>query len=195
MVANGGRRGAAGGSGRAAAPGGSGRGRAWGRAAGLGTGGPSAIGEPGRGSRAARRLGEGSGKVRGGLGAARVRRAPLLPPPLCRGRRAVRACALRSGGERAGRRFYSSAADRVENNNSLVRGQRRLVLLGVPFPAAGCPHRVPTAPPRAQPCAPDSVRARGTAQRRPAPRMRSAEGPGEATQGSRTSGPEATVTS
>ncbi|KAG3295198.1 5-hydroxymethylcytosine (hmC) binding, ES cell-specific [Ictidomys tridecemlineatus] len=72
-----------------------------------------------------------------------------------------------------------SAADRVENNNSLVRGQRRLVLLGVPFPAAGCPHGVPTAPPRPQPCAPDSVRAPGTAQRRPAPRMRSAEGPGE----------------
>ena len=92
--------------------------------------------------------------------------------------RACWACALSFGEEGAPLHFYGSTADHVENNNSLVRGQRQLVLLGAPSPAAGFPDRASPAPPRSPPCAPDRARACGTAERRPAPREGSAEGNG-----------------
>lgn len=69
-------------------------------------------------------------------------------------------------------------ADHVENNNRLVRSQRQLVLLGAPSPAAGFPDRASLAPPRPQPCARNRARARGAAERRPAPRKGSAKGNG-----------------
>lgn len=119
---------------------------------------------PTRGSRSGDRLGAG---LVGLASVAASARAPW-------------ACALGSGEEGAPLCFYGSTADHVENNNSLVRGQRQLVLLGAPSPAAGFPDRASPAPPRPPPCAPDRARACGVAERRPAPREGSAEGNGGA---------------
>lgn len=88
------------------------------------------------------------------------------------------ACALRSGEEGAPLRFYSSMADHVENNNSLVWSQRQLVLLGAPSSAAGFPARASRAPPRPRPSAPDRARGCGAAERRPAPGKGSVKGNG-----------------
>ncbi|XP_073899001.1 uncharacterized protein [Castor canadensis] len=90
------------------------------------------------------------------------------------------ACALPSGEEGALLRFYFSMADHVENNNSLGRGQRQLVLLGAPSAAAGSLARASLAPPRPQPCALDWARAPGAAERRPASRTGAARGHREA---------------
>ncbi|CAD7684819.1 unnamed protein product [Nyctereutes procyonoides] len=90
------------------------------------------------------------------------------------------ACALRSGEEGAALRFYSSVADHVENNNSLVWSQRQLVLLGAPSSAAGFPERASRAPPSPRPSAPDRARACGAAEGRPAPGKGSAKGNGGA---------------
>lgn len=76
--------------------------------------------------------------------------------------------------------FYGSTADHVENNNSLVRGRRQLVLLEAPSPAAGFPDPASPAPLCPSLCTPDMVRARGAMERRPAPREGSLEGNGGA---------------
>lgn len=80
------------------------------------------------------------------------------------------ACTVRSGGESAPLRFYGSAADHVENNNSLVRSQLRLVFFGAPSRAAGFPDRASPGTLYLHTYAPDRARAQGAAKRHPAPR-------------------------
>lgn len=139
--------------------------------AGVGAG-PAGAGVPSRGRRG---VGRSAGVRREVAGAGLVGLASVAASA-----RARWACALGSGEEGAPLRFYGSTADHVENNNSLVRGQRQLVLLGAPSPAAGFPDRASPAPPHPPPCAPDRARACGVAERRPAPREGSAEGNGGA---------------
>ncbi|XP_064130868.1 uncharacterized protein LOC135228487 [Loxodonta africana] len=96
-----------------------------------------------------------------------------MPPPGLTGR--ARSAFSEEG---ALLRFYGSTADHVENNNSLVRSQRQLVLLRAPSLAAGFPDRASPAPLLGQRCTRDEARGRGAAERRPAPREGSAKGNG-----------------